>query len=254
MGFFMSNEQISEAKIRQAIWMLKVNKTKKSVCEHLGIPYNTKKLEKIIQDFRDSEAREAALRLAAKKSEISIDDKKVIASLYINGEAQSAIAKQFFITAPRVKKILLELGVPIRAKSKKGEANTSHIVQDLNIKFSVNEKVFYARENTLATIIEVYDEEYAEKHRQGLTRRVELVKWKPSLKFPQPAQGVHYEVYYDLEDGSSWKLQSLKSHIKKIEDLIAETGQETYAIYTEGEFSCKKLFVYRSELFPVIHK
>ena len=28
---------ISEAKIRQAIWMIKAKKTKKAVCEHLGI-------------------------------------------------------------------------------------------------------------------------------------------------------------------------------------------------------------------------
>ena len=34
-------QEISETKIRQAIWMLKANKTKKSVCEHIGIAYNT---------------------------------------------------------------------------------------------------------------------------------------------------------------------------------------------------------------------
>ena len=39
---------ISEAKIRQAIWMLKAKKTKKQVCEHLGIAYNTKRLDNII--------------------------------------------------------------------------------------------------------------------------------------------------------------------------------------------------------------
>ena len=43
--------EIPEAKIRQAIWMLKVNKTKKQVCEHLGIAYNTKRLDTIINDF-----------------------------------------------------------------------------------------------------------------------------------------------------------------------------------------------------------
>jgi DNA-binding CsgD family transcriptional regulator len=38
-------EEISEAKIRQAIWMMKQKKTKKSICEHLGISYNTKRLD-----------------------------------------------------------------------------------------------------------------------------------------------------------------------------------------------------------------
>ena len=44
---------ISEAKIRQAIWMLKAKKTKKQVCEHLGIAYNTKRLDNIIQEFHN---------------------------------------------------------------------------------------------------------------------------------------------------------------------------------------------------------
>ena len=43
---------ISETKIRQAIWMQKAGKTKKSICEHLGIAYNTKRLDTIIQDFK----------------------------------------------------------------------------------------------------------------------------------------------------------------------------------------------------------
>ena len=55
---------IPEAKIRQAIWMLKVNKTKKAVCEHLGIAYNTKRLDAIIQNFHDRLAKEAATKKA----------------------------------------------------------------------------------------------------------------------------------------------------------------------------------------------
>ena len=39
---------ISEAKIRQAIWMLKKGKTKKIVCDHIGISYSPKRLDTII--------------------------------------------------------------------------------------------------------------------------------------------------------------------------------------------------------------
>ena len=38
-------KEIPEAKIRQVIWMLKVGKTKKACCEHLGIAYNTKSMK-----------------------------------------------------------------------------------------------------------------------------------------------------------------------------------------------------------------
>ena len=53
---------ISEAKIRQAIWMIKAKKTKKAVCEHLGIAYNTKRLDAIIQEFHNKQEREAQLK------------------------------------------------------------------------------------------------------------------------------------------------------------------------------------------------
>ena len=53
----INKTEIQESKIRQAIWMLKVNKTKKQVCEHLGIAYNTKRLDTLIQDFHDRNTR-----------------------------------------------------------------------------------------------------------------------------------------------------------------------------------------------------
>ena len=36
-------------KFAKLVWMLKAKKTKKSICEHLGIAYNTKRLDNIMQ-------------------------------------------------------------------------------------------------------------------------------------------------------------------------------------------------------------
>ncbi len=58
----MAKIEIPESKIRQAIWMLKTNKTKKSICEHLGIAYNTKRLDSIINEFHEREARTKELK------------------------------------------------------------------------------------------------------------------------------------------------------------------------------------------------
>ena len=60
--------EISETKIRQAIWMLKANKTKKSICETLGIAYNTKRLDAIITEFKDKETRIAELKKKRSKT------------------------------------------------------------------------------------------------------------------------------------------------------------------------------------------
>lgn len=260
MGFlFMAKattpkDEISEAKIRQAIWYLKTGKTKKFVCEHLGIAYNTTRLTKIIEDFRLKEERAKELKEKAKTMELTPDIRKDIASSYINGEAQTAIAARYYISPQRVKTVLMEMNVPIRARAKNAAAKTEHIVQDLDVKFKVNDRVFYGAENAFAIITDVYDEEYAERLRQGRQRWIELCPWKEGGKHPEPVIDVHYQVYWELEDGTQWKLESLKFHLKRVENLIAETGRETYQVWIDTEHAFKKLFVPRSELFPVVYK
>lgn len=247
-------EEISEAKIRNAIWYLKTGKTKKFVCEFLGIAYNTTRLTKIIEDFRAKEQRAKELKEKAKTMEITPAIRKDIAYSYINGEAQSAIATRYYISPQKVKSILMEMNVPIRARAKNAAAKTEHIVQDLDTKFTLSDRVFYGPENAFAVITEVYDEEYADSLRQGRQRWVELYPWTEKSKCPEPVLDVHYQIYWELEDGSQWKLESLKAHIKRVEDLIAETGRETYGVWVDTEYAFKKIFVPRSDLFPVVHK
>ena len=103
--------EITEAKIRQAIWMLKAKKTKKAVCEHLGIAYNTKRLDAIIQDFHDKIEREAELKKKARSKIFTKTEKQGIAESYLSGETQSGIAKQFYVSPQRIKKILMEMNV-----------------------------------------------------------------------------------------------------------------------------------------------
>jgi hypothetical protein len=249
-----TKEEIPEAKIRNAIWYLKTGKTKKFVCEFLGIAYNTTRLTKIIEDFRAREERLKQLKEEAKTKEITAEIKKDMAVSYANGEAQTAIAARYYISPQKVKSILMDMNVPIRARAKNAPAKTEHIVQDLDVKFSVGDKVFYGIENSFAIIREVYDEEYAEKLRQGRQRWVELYPWTEKSIHPEPRIDMHYQIYWELEDGSQWKLESLKSHIKRVETLIEETGRETYSVGIDSDHAFNKLFVPRSDLFPVVYK
>lgn len=247
-------QEIPEAKIRQAIWYLKTGKTKKFVCEHIGIAYSTTRLNKIIEDFKNKEAREKELKEKAKNTPLTDAIKKDIINSYLNGEAQSAIATRYYISPQKVKTVLLESNVPIRARGKNAPAKTEHIVQDLDIKFKIRDKVFYGAENSFASIVKVFDEEYAEKLRQGRQRWVELTPWKEGGKHPEPVLDVHYQIYWELEDGTSWKLEALKNHIKRVETLIADTGRETYEVWIESDHAFRKMFVPRAELFPVVTK
>lgn len=247
-----NSEEIKESDIRVAIWMLKQKKTKKSVCEHLGIAYNTKRLDKIISDFREAEEREKSLREKAKNSPLTEQTKKSIVNSYLAGDTQSAIAKRYYISAARVKNVLLASNVPIRARKKNAPAKTEHIVQDLEVKFKKGDKTFFGEENSFALIKEVYDEDYIEYLKLGRQRWVELVPWTEKSRHHEPVQGIHYEIYWELEDGTSWKMQALLKHIDRLQKLIIETGRETYSIWVEGDYGYKKLFVPRDKLFPVV--
>jgi hypothetical protein len=250
----IETQEIPEAKIRNAIWYLKTGKTKKFVCEFLGIAYNTARLAKIIEDFKAKEVREKELKEKAKNTALTDATKKDIINSYLNGEAQSAIATRYYISPQRVKTVLLESNVPIRARAKNAPAKTEHIVQDLDIKFKERDRVFYGAENSFASITQVFDEEYAEKLRQGRQRWIELLPWKEGGKHPNPVLDIHYQIYWELEDGSSWKLDALKNHVKRVETLIADTGRETYEVWIEGDHAFRKMFVPRAELFPVVSK
>ena len=248
---------ITEAKIRQAIWMIKAKKTKKSVCEHLGIAYNTKRLDAIIQDFHDKQAREAELKKKARSKIFSKAEKEAIAESYLGGETQSGIAKQYYVSPQRIKKILMEMNVPIRARGKNKAANVEHVVQDLEVKFKEGDKVFLAEQNSFAQVREVYDEDWLEKHENGFQKYIEIYPFKPGRNgraghYSEPAQGVHYEIYWMLEGEAlpTRKLNAFLHQREKVSKVIEETGRESYLIYKTDDQGGYRV-VTRDKLFPV---
>lgn len=248
-------DEIPEAKIRQVIWMLKTKKTKKACCEHLGIAYNTKRLDSIIEEFNRRIEREAELKKAARGKVFSDIEKRSIADSYLNGEAQSALAKQFFVSPQRIKNILIELNVPLRGRGKNSEGKVDHIVQDLEVKFKKGDKVFIAKHNCFAVIDQVFDEDYLEYLENGKQKYIETYPFKPdkfglSGKYVQPTEGVHYEIYWILEDGTHLKLQAMKAIRDKVISSIEETGREFYRVWKEDDFGGFS-HARRDELFPI---
>lgn len=247
--------EISETKIRQAIWMIKANKTKKSICEHLGIAYNTKRLDTIIKEFQDREARFADLRKKRAKTPFTELEKKSIVNDYNGGESQSAIAERNFTSAARIKAILIEMNVPLRARSKKGEAQVDHVVQNLDDILTKGSKVFIPQINSFGTIKEVYDEEWIDYYRHPIKRRYVEIQNMEKLrkKFGEDFEGyedTHYNIYWHYDNGSEWKEYAIKEKIKEVESVIEKTGREHYLIWVEGDSSHFKT-ANRDKIFPV---
>lgn len=250
-----SNSEIPEAKIRQCIWMLKTGKTKKACCEHLGIAYNTKKLDKIIEDFNKGIEREERLKKAARNKIFTDREKQDIAKAYLSGETQSALAKEHYISPQRIKKILVDTGTPIRGRGKNSEATVSHIVQDLETKFARNDKVFIAKYNCFGIVDQVYDEDFLEYLEDGRQRYAETRPFKPNKlgfagDYVDATEHIHYEIYWTLSDGKEMKLSAMKNLRSQIIKKLEDTGREYYRIWRDDDYKC---FIYlnRDELYPV---
>jgi hypothetical protein len=248
-------QEITEAKIRNAIWYLKSGKTKKFVCEFLGIAYNTKKLDSIIEEFHRKNEREAELKKAAKTKIFTKKEKETIAAQYLNGEAQATIAKQYFISPQRVKSILIETNTPIRGRGKNSEAKVDHIVQDLEVRFKPGDKVFLAKDNCFAIVTQVYDEEYIEYLENGRQKYIETYPFKPNKngmagKYSEPTEGIHYEIYWLLPDGTELKMQAMKAMRNRIMKTIEETGREYYMVWRDDGDSCF-MYAMREDLYPI---
>lgn len=251
--------EILEAKIRVVIWMLKKGKTKKACCEHLGIPYNTKKLDTIIEDFKKAEEKAIRLKEKMKKTPLSKEMISNIISEYQEGDAQSKIAERYYISAARVKKVLLENNVPIRSRSKKQPAKVDHITQDLNVQFKKGDKVFIPKYNTFGVIKEVYNEEYIEHMSDGFPKAIDLGSMSSAGVDKELVEGIHYESYWifnnDVDKNISWKTKALQHHLAGIENSLAEYGSETYKLWIEennngvgGFFSTMR----RESLYPIV--
>ena len=247
---------ISEAKIRQAIWMLKKNKTKKVVCDHIGISYSPKRLDTIIEDFHKRIERDKELKAKARFKTFSEQEKKSIADDYLGGQGLTAIGKRNFISPQRVKKFLIELNVPLRGRGKKSEATVSHIKQDLEIKFKKGDRVLIAKSSQFAEVKEVYDEEWLEEYRNPVRRRyLELHAMEAARKkYGEHYEGkedIHWQIYWQYDSGMEWKESAIKYRIHQIESILEETGRESYKLYVEGD-SGHFLEEHRNNLYPVM--
>lgn len=247
---------ISEAKIRQAIWMLKKNKTKKVVCDHIGISYSPKRLDTIIEDFHKRIERDKELKAKARFKTFSEKEKKSIADDYLGGQGLTAIGKRNFISPQRVKKFLIELNVPLRGRGKKSEATVNHIKQDLEIKFKKGDRVLIAKSSEFAEVKEVYDEEWLEEHRNPVRRRyLELHAMEAARKkYGDDYEGkedIHWQIYWQYDSGMEWKESAIKYRIHQIESILEETGRESYRLYVEGD-SGHFLEEHRNNLYPVM--
>jgi hypothetical protein len=152
------HEKLDDATVGRVVSLLEQDKpiTKKVACETLNIKYNTKRLNDIIQEYKDRQEFKKKMRANKKGTAFSDIEIKEIVTDYLNGESISSIADSLYRSAHAIRKKIDELHLPERSR-KPTYQNPDLIPDEAAAKeFEIGELVWAARYNAVAEIRGVY--------------------------------------------------------------------------------------------------
>lgn len=156
------HERLDDANISIVIEALEDPKpiTKKLACERLNIAYNTTRLGKIIEAYKDRVATETRIRKKLRGTLLSPQEKSAILESYVMGESVTAIAKATYRPRQLIDNFLLEENIPRIAGKSTYHKNVPMIPEGaIKEHYRPEDLVFSARYNCLATIVKLYKED-----------------------------------------------------------------------------------------------
>lgn len=166
------HENLSATNIRKVIGLLNPGDdskpiTKKEACALLNIAYNTTRLDRIIEEFREREALIASRKAANRGKPASEVEVKQTIEDYLSGDPISEIAKRLFRSAGFVKGIIERVGIP-RKPTGADEKTKVELLPDSCVaeEFRVGEIVWSAKYHRPALVkreVEGYEEKYLSK-------------------------------------------------------------------------------------------
>jgi len=139
--------------------------TKKEACEMLNISYNTTRLDKIIEEFREREEYVAKRKASNRGKPASNTEIADAVTSYLQGSSISVIAKSIYRSPAFVKNLLDKVGVPERPANKEAKMEYDYIPEECAAEtFKKGEIVWSARYHSVARIEEELSPEYQAKH------------------------------------------------------------------------------------------
>ena len=112
------SENLSDTNIRKVINLLSGNSpiTKKEACGILNIAYNTTRLQRIIDEFEETQAYREKENHKTKGKAATKDEVADAVTRFLSGDAISEIAAGLFRSSGFVKAIIERTGVPQKEK------------------------------------------------------------------------------------------------------------------------------------------
>lgn len=112
-------ENLTDSNIEYVISLLEGEKpiTKKEACNILNITYNTTRLNRILEEYKEKRDHAKKRKAQNRTRPIDVSDKQFIVQEYLSGTSITEIANLIFRSPLVVKNILYQYNIPIRNKA-----------------------------------------------------------------------------------------------------------------------------------------
>jgi len=150
------HENLTETNISKVISLLEAETpiTKKEACSILNIAYNTTRLNKIIQEFKDTMDFRARRKAQNKGKGATAQEITTTVQMYLEGSNVSEIAKALYRSPAFIKGIIERLGVPQKLSMTDYEGRRNALLPDQCVaeEFEPEERVWAIRQNYPAVV------------------------------------------------------------------------------------------------------
>lgn len=175
-------EKLTPFSIEKVIRLLEADKpiSKKDACELLNISYNTARLAKIIEQFKEEKFLDEKRRAANRGKPAASHEIQSVVQGYLDGDSFADIAERLYRPVSFVKKIVEDIGVP-------GRANTGYFQPEalpekcISETFRIGEIIWSSRHNAMAIVRQEYIKEDTTQYQIYVIEPIE----EPSPFFPQ---------------------------------------------------------------------
>ena len=147
------NENLDDASMERVIKALENKCTKKVACQMLNISYNTARLDKLIETYKNKKVKDAERRAEKRGKPASKEEVSFIVTEYLEGATVDSISKSLFRGVQFVHNILEFYGIPKRNSSP--DYFHPALIPEISMadSFEEGETVYSARYDSLAKVL-----------------------------------------------------------------------------------------------------
>jgi hypothetical protein len=149
-------ENLTETNIKRVIELLEAQKpiSKKDACDILNISYNTTRLTKIIEQFKQDQEEQQRRRAANRGKAATEFEIQSIIEGYLDGDAIADISKRIFRSTGFVKDVIESVGVPQKVVGANYWQPGIIPEQCAREEFERGQVVWHARRHCMAIVLE----------------------------------------------------------------------------------------------------